>query len=194
MRIKNWLMLFILSLGLITYSCQSSEETNESFVGLDKKSAPDDPGDPSASDDPDHPVLLHDEVESNHNTLENIDLQAAYDFRDNFLANYYKGQTYIDYHYAIAEYPNELQIIINNFQLCYDFAMSTYDVADRLQNGAGTDTVFTADYVNLAQGLIDVYRDEISDTSSIQGVLDNIEVDLALYVNKSRTFIIEDLD
>lgn len=152
--------------------------------------SPDDPGDPSASDDPDHPVLLNDEAQRNHPEVSLLNLQRAYDFRDNFLSQTVLGKKYIRYHYKIAEYPNETSIIQSNFTQCYDFALDLYEIADILENGSDSTIVFDNTFRQNALGMLNLYRSEPNLNSEIRIVLDSIELDLSRFVNKPRGYII----
>jgi len=186
---------FLFLMTTLLWSCNNNNESNDvSSPSADRSKAPDDPGSTGASDDPDHPVLLNDEIEKNHPDVQPIDLKRAYSFRDEFLKNSKLGSKYIDYHYKIAEYPNEAVIILNNFNDCYHFAIELYKIADRLESGADSTIVFNGEFYNEAMNIMALYRDEPTLDPSIHAVLDSIESDLNKFVNKDRGYIIGEMN
>jgi len=119
-----------------------------------------------------------------------LDEQAGYDFRDNFLSGYEIGKKYYSYYYYICyvasqfERPKNLSLLDE-----YNFAISTYNVANKLRSGANTNIVITTSYKNEANNIISAYK-TITTNIYYQEILEDIKNDLATYVNKNKAEII----
>jgi len=146
---------------------------------------------PGLSDDPDHPVLLNEVITNDYPDLDTCALQDAYDFRDDFLSNYPNGVTYINRHYKIARYKFENQIIKDNFWKSINFAKASFEAANTLQNGSDDEIVISDDYYNQAIEMMNLYRNYLSDTSSILLTIDSIETDISLLKGKERSEVID---
>jgi hypothetical protein len=122
-----------------------------------------------------------------------LDEQAAYSFRDNFLLNYEIGQKYYSYYYYICYVASQF-LRPKNVSLLdeYNFALSTYAVANTLQYGSNSEIVITTIYKNEAFEMIDSYKTITANTYYSQ-IMDDIKNDLSVYENKTRAEILAEI-
>lgn len=98
----------------------------------------------------------------------------AYSFRDNFLKNTERGDTYIKYFYYISDALKTTDYL--NYET-FILAKETYKVADKIINGESSQIIIDADYYNLASNYLADFNVNHAN-SDIQAICLNIQSDL----------------
>lgn len=121
---------------------------------------------------------------------QSINLVTCYDIRDNFLILSDVGARYIGYYYKISEVMIEQGgLTLANFTDHYNFATDLMNRVAVLRTGANSAVPFDNTFKTKALGFIAYYRTLESETA-FQNALDQIEIDLDNYTNKTREQIL----
>ncbi len=133
--------------------------------------------------------------QSNLNTSEITSNEILYDFRDNFMANSNKGRSYIDYYYALGAFMTEKSTInTGNISQYLQFTLITCTIANKLKNGNDNEIIITSSYKENALQIINNLRTQAGENTGVANILNVIEEDLYLYMNKTRIEILNTLN
>ena len=131
---------------------------------------------------------------TNHFDSTVYNLDTAYRFRDEVLAQSFVGQKYIRYYYFIS-YINYCKGRPSSVSLLDEiaFGLECYDVADRLMNGGDTEVIITSAFKTHCTEIIGKYRD-MADNAAYQDVLDDIANDIANYEGMQKSVLLTQLN
>ena len=134
-------------------------------------------------------------IQSGLSTSEVSSNEVLYDFRDNFMMNYSKGRNYINYYYALGRFMEEKNIInATNISQYLQFTVITCTIASKLKGGNDNEIIVTPSYKVGALQIINNLRTQAGENASVANILNTIEADLNLYVNKTRVEILNTLN
>lgn len=217
MKTKSLLLLTIVS--IVFFQCKKSNVTKKSDNGTESLAyiRPDDPNKPKNycegcgnSTDKDFGCMIQpngvedcsptgcsgasiNQFAEDNSINQSINLASCYDIRDNFLIHSDVGARYIGYYYKISEVMIEHGgLTLSNFSDHYNFATDFMSRVEVLRTGANNAVPFDNTFKTQALGFIAYYRTLESETV-FQNALDQIEIDLDNYTNKTRAQILTSL-
>ena len=130
---------------------------------------------------------------NNYDIIElNTEKNLLYNFRDNFLYNYSKGQAYIDDYYYIAEH-------FNNPSVQYSIAAQNLvknkliPIINKLMNLSDeTSIIYDSATATEIINLVNITKASLTDQNAINK-LDNLNSDILKYANKTLKFVRDDI-
>ena len=136
---------------------------------------------------------FNDQNYTHHELEQTFPTRTAYDFRDNFLSNYEKGNDYIDYYYEISYVISAINSINSENIIAHiDLATEIYDIAQKLQYGNDNEIIISNDFKLDADQMIQYYAGLTTNQDFIN-ILDEISTDLAHFEGKTRLEVLNEL-